>query len=128
METHMLFFSNGALVDPHVLGRQLTHCARAAVPDEVQEEDVLQQCCACLDPSSHLHGGPSRLQLSMAVTTETFDKPRLAQEVMRLVDGPLESQRLLWRRQQQIVFHLLAASRHCESRHSCVSSRQEVQS
>ena len=89
---------------------------------------MLRQCCACLDPSSHLHGGLPRLQLSMAVTTETFDKPRLAQEEMRLADGPLESERLLRRRQQQIVFHLFAASRHCESRHSCISSRKEVQS
>jgi hypothetical protein len=48
----MILFPNGALVNPHVLGRQLTHFAPVTVPGEVQEEDLLlSQCCIFLDPA-----------------------------------------------------------------------------
>ena len=109
LKTPMILFSHGALVNPHVLGRQLTHFAPVTVPDEVQEKDLLNQCCIFLDPNSELNSEQSRLQHSMEITTETFDRLQLVQAEMHLADRPLKIEQLLQRRQQKIIFYLFAA-------------------
>jgi hypothetical protein len=72
LKTSVILFPNGALVNPHVLGRQLTHFAPVTVPDEVQEKDLLNQCCIFLDPNSNLNSEQSGLQHSMEITAETL--------------------------------------------------------
>ena len=104
LKTSMILFSHGALVNPHVLGRQLTHVAPATVPDEVQEKDLLNQCCIFLDQNSELNSEQSRLQHSMEITTELFDRLQLVQAEMHLADRPLKIEQLLQRRQQKIIF------------------------
>jgi hypothetical protein len=79
------------------LGRQLTHFAPVTIPDEVQEKDLLNQCCIFLDPNSDLNSEQSRLQHSMERTIEIFDKLRLVQVKMHLADRPLKIEQLLQR-------------------------------
>ncbi len=40
LKTPMLVFSHGGIVNPHVMGRQMTHFAPVTVPDQISDEDI----------------------------------------------------------------------------------------
>jgi hypothetical protein len=52
LKTNMLVFSHGSILNPHVMGRQLTHFAPVIVSDQICGEDVLSQCCILLTPDA----------------------------------------------------------------------------
>ena len=48
----MLVISQGGILNPHVMGRQLTHFAPVTVSDQIGDKDVLNQCCILLTPAA----------------------------------------------------------------------------
>ncbi len=50
LKTPMLVFSHGGILNPHVMGQQLTHFAPVTVPDQISDKDMLNQCCILLTP------------------------------------------------------------------------------
>ncbi len=68
LKTPMLVFSHGGKLNPHVMGRQLTHFAPVTVPDQISDEDMLNQCCILLTPDVEFSKDNSSLHHSMNLT------------------------------------------------------------
>ena len=69
LKSNMLVFSHGgSILNPHVMGRQLTHFAPVSVSDQICDEDVLNQCCIFLLPDAEFSKENSSLYSSMNVT------------------------------------------------------------
>lgn len=72
--TPMMLFSHGGLINPHVIGKQLTHFAPVKIKTELCTEDLLNQCCIILEPSPEYHKENSNFMHSMEISAQTLEK------------------------------------------------------
>ena len=108
LKSPMILFSHGGLINPHVLGRQLTHFAPVTVADKIQNKDLLDQCCIHLSPDVDFNKENSSLCHSMNLTTLNIEKLLKAQAKIQATTLLKRIEKLQNCKNQKIIFHLFS--------------------
>jgi hypothetical protein len=85
----MVLFSYGGLINPHVMGNQLSHFAPMQIKPETELQDVLNQCIIFLEPCLDYHKERTNLLYSMGVNLGTLDKILAEQFENRMNELPM---------------------------------------
>ncbi len=107
IETPMMLFSHGGLINPHVMGSQLTHFAPVQIKAETGPEDSLNQCLIVLEPSPECHKESSNLLNSIEINEETLEKILVEQSENRINELPMKMEQILLHRKQQFTLYAL---------------------
>jgi hypothetical protein len=109
LKTNMLVFSHGGIepgiLNPHVMGRQLTHFAPATVSDQICDEDVLNQCCILRTPCAEFSKENSSLYHSMDLTELNIETRLSAQAQIQVASLPQRITQFMQCKDQETILH-----------------------
>ena len=108
LEKPMVLFSHGGLINPYVMGRQLTHFAPVTLSNKIRDEDMLDQCCILLSPDAEFNKKNSSLYRSMNLTALNIEFFLKEQAEVQAKTVPQRTKKIQNVQKQKIMFHVFS--------------------
>ena len=87
------------------MGRQLTHFAPVTVPDQISDEDMLNQCCILLTPDVEFSKNNSSLYHSMNLTDLNIETLLSAQAQIQVASLPQRITQFMRCKDREMILH-----------------------
>jgi hypothetical protein len=109
LRSQMVLFSHGGLMNPHIMGRQLTHFSPVFQSSgEVRKEDLLNQCLIMTSPDVDFVTEHSILKHSMDTTQLNIDQILSEQRKNKIAERPVKVKEFLVRKEQMIKLNVFS--------------------